>query len=79
MSIESAARKFSKEEIVTAIKECAAKLGHVPSQEELKRESGIGGKIFIRHFGNYTKALKASGFEGRGAGFTLGMPELFEE
>lgn len=79
MSIESAARKFSKEEIIAAIQACAKKLGHVPSQEELKRESGIGGKIFTRYFGNYTKALRASGFEGRGSGFMLGMPELFEE
>jgi hypothetical protein len=51
----------------------------VPNQEELKSETGIYGKIFARHFGNYTKALRASGFEGRGAGFTLGMEELFQE
>ena len=51
----------------------------MPSQEELKAETGIYGKIFCRHFGNYTKALRASGFEGRGAGFTLGMDELFQE
>src|SRR5262249_53956757 len=79
MNTASTTRKPSKEEIVAAIKECAAKLGHVPNQEELKRESGISGKIFVRHFGNYTKALRASGFEGRGAGFTLGMEELFNE
>jgi hypothetical protein len=79
MSTEIASRKASKEEIITAIQQCATKLGHVPSQEELKSETGIYGKIFCRHFGNYTKALKASGFEGRGAGFTLGMEELFQE
>jgi HNH endonuclease len=79
MNTESTARKPTKEEIITAIKECAAKLGHVPSQEELRRESGIGGKIFARQFGNYTRALRASGFEGRGSGFMLGMEELFNE
>ena len=76
---EIASRKPTKDEIIAAIQQCATKLGHVPSQEELKSETGIYGKIFCRHFGNYTKALKASGFEGRGAGFTLGMDELFQE
>ena len=71
--------RSTKEEIIAAIQACATKLGHVPSQEELKRETGIHGKVFARHFGNYTKALRASGFEGRGAGFTLGMEELFHE
>jgi hypothetical protein len=72
-------RKPTKEEIIAAIQECAAKLGHTPSQAELKQESGIGGKIFARQFGNYTRALRASGLEGRGSGFMLGMEELFDE
>jgi hypothetical protein len=75
----TATRRATKEEIIAAIQKCATRLGHVPSQEELKSETGIYGKIFARHFGNYTKALRASGFEGRGAGFTLGMDELFQE
>jgi Homing endonuclease associated repeat len=78
-SFPTATARSTKEEIIAAIQACAAKLGHVPSQEELKRETGIHGKIFARHFGNYTKALRASGFEGRGAGFTLDMGELFQE
>ncbi|HEY7403163.1 MAG TPA: hypothetical protein VIB39_06555 [Candidatus Angelobacter sp.] len=79
MHTENSNRKFTKEEIIAAIKDCAGKLGRAPSQAELKHESGIGGKVFARYFGNYTRALQASGLEGRGAGFTLGMPELFEE
>jgi len=79
MSSEHPARKISKEEIIAAIQSCATKLGHAPSQEELKRETGIGGKIFARHFGNYTKTLRACGFEGRGSGFMLPMEELFLE
>src|SRR5579864_2713734 len=78
-SSPTATGRSTKEEIIAAIQQCATKLGHVPNQEELKNETGIYGKIFCRHFGNYTKALKASGFEGRGAGFTLGMDELFQE
>jgi len=76
---ESASRKPTKEEIIAAIQACATKLGRVPSQDELKTETGIYGKIFARHFGNYTKALRASGFEGRGSGFMLPMDELFLE
>jgi Homing endonuclease associated repeat len=71
--------KPTKDEIIAAIQVCAAKLGHVPREEELKRESGIGGKIFRRHFGNYTKALKASGFDGTGAGYKVSMEDLFKE
>ena len=33
----------------------------------------------MRRFGNYTKALEASGFEGRGSGFMLSTDELFTE
>jgi hypothetical protein len=76
---ESPGRKPTKEEVIAAIQECAAKLGHVPSQEELKRETGIGGKVFARQFGNYTRTLQACGFEGRGSGFMLPMEELFLE
>jgi len=79
MNTEAASRKPTKEEIIAAIQACAAKLGHVPSQEELKRESGIGGKIFQQHFGNYTKALKASGIDGKGNGFKVSTEELFKE
>lgn len=79
LTSQSLTKKPGKEEIITAIQGCAAKLGRVPSQEELKRETGIYGKVFARHFGNYTKALRASGFEGRGSGFMLGLEELFTE
>src|ERR1051326_6578652 len=66
MSTEIARRRPSKEEIIAAIQACAAKLGRAPKQEELKQESGIGGgKIFERHFGNYTQALKVCGLNSR--------------
>src|SRR5438270_2377915 len=79
MNIETPSRKPTKEEIIAAIQACAAKLGHVPTQEEVNRERGFGGKTFRRLFGNYTKALKASGFDGNGNGFKVSMEELFRE
>jgi len=79
MNIEAVNKKPTKEEIIAAIQQCAAKLGHLPTQGELARETGIGGKVFRRLFGNFTKALKASGFDGNGNGFKVSMEELFKE
>jgi hypothetical protein len=75
----TANRRPSKEEIIAAIRACATKLGHVPSQEEMKRETGISRRVFAMQFGNYTKALRACGFDGQGSGFMLSMEELFKE
>jgi hypothetical protein len=71
--------KSTKEEIISAIKACAAKLGHIPSQDEMKREKGISRRVFAMQFGNYTKALRACGFDGQGSGFMLSMEDLFKE
>ena len=76
---QNATTKFTKEEIIAAIKACAAKLGHVPSQAEMQREKGISRRVFAMQFGNYTKALRACGFDGQGSGFMLSMEELFKE
>lgn len=71
--------KSSKEEVIAAIQACAAKLGRVPSQADLKQEMGVGPKFFVRQFGNYTKALQACGLEGRGGGFMISTEKLFLE
>jgi hypothetical protein len=79
LSSTSVTKKSSKEEIIAAIRACAARLGHVPSQAELKQEIGLHEKVFMRRFGNYTKTLEACGLEGRGSGFMLSLNELFHE
>jgi hypothetical protein len=79
MNAEIAIRKPSKEEIIAAIQACAAKIGHAPTIEEMKEATGLGEKMFRRQFGNYTKALRASGFHGRGGGFVLSTDELFKD
>lgn len=78
-STPTTTNKFSKEEIIAAIQACATKLGHVPSRDEMKRECGVSRRTLAMQFGNYTKALRACGFEGQGTGFTLSMAELFKE
>lgn len=79
MNQDTLAKKWTKEEIVNAIQQCTEKLGHVPSQAEMRAEMGVREKFFTRHFGNYSKALQAAGFEGRGSGFMVSMGELFTE
>src|SRR6478672_9010295 len=78
-SSPTATARSTKEAIVSAIQACAAKLGHIPSQAEMQRERGISRRAFARQFGNYTKALRACGFDGQGSGFMLSMEELFKE
>ena len=79
VTITNVTTKSSKEEIIAAVQACAARLGHVPSQAELKQEIGLHEKVFMRRFGNYTKTLEACGLEGRGSGFMLSLNELFHE
>jgi hypothetical protein len=45
----------------------------------MQRERGISRRALARQFGNYTKALRACGFDGQGSGFMLSMEELFKE
>ena len=73
--------KSSKEEIIAAIQACAARLGHVPSQAELKQEIGLHEKVFMRRFGNYTKTLlrRPADWKAEGSGFMLSLNELFHE
>lgn len=79
MSAENPPRKPTKEEIIAAIKACAERLGHAPSQAELKKAIDLGPKAIQRHFGNYTKALRACGLEPEGIGYQLSMEKLFME
>ena len=74
-----AKKKWTKEEVIAAIQECAAKLGRTPTQPEMKEACGVNPRLYMRLFGNFTKALEASGFEGRGAGYATRMRELFME
>lgn len=72
-------KTWTKEEVIAAIKECAAKLGRVPTQRELKLGFGLRPSDSEKHFGNYSRALEASGLEGRGAGYAARMKELFTD
>jgi hypothetical protein len=67
----------TKEEIMKAIKECAAELGHAPKIVELIKMRPINRGCIYRRFGNYRDALAACGMEGSGPGYQTELQCLF--
>jgi hypothetical protein len=72
-------KKPSREEILAAINECAAKLGHPPTYPELKRETNLPRTVICKYFINYSKALIACGLEPEGPGSKVSLGKLFAE
>jgi len=68
---------MSREEIITAIRECAEKLGRAPSCTELSRIMQITRKHYGEHFANYTEAMREAGCETRGGGYKIELESLF--
>ena len=60
---------MNKQEILTAIRVCAKKLGRSPSLRELRRLAGVNSTRLDKEFGSLSKALRAAGLEAIGAGF----------
>lgn len=70
---------MTKEEIIAAVKECAAKLGHVPSLAEFRKMSEISKGRIRKSFGTFTQLLTASGLEVQGPGHMVEMKDLFTD
>jgi hypothetical protein len=70
-------RAMSREEIIAAIQEGAARLGHVPSFAEMRRMAKLGKHTVRKHFLNYAKALEACGLERQGPGYEAQAKPLF--
>jgi hypothetical protein len=69
---------MSKEEIITAIRECSKELGRTPSLGELTERVHVSTRTIRRLFGNYGMAVRACGMEPpRGAPTPL--EELFKD
>jgi len=68
---------MTKEEIIAAIHECAAQIGHVPSLPELTRLTKVRRRPIFTNFGTYTHALRACGLERKGPGYEVSPRELF--
>ena len=68
---------MTKEELIATIKECAERLGHVPSFPELQVTMKVSKRAVRAAFGTYTEALRACGLERRGAGYEVSQRTLF--
>lgn len=66
----------SKEEILTAIRTCAKKLGRSPSLRELRQVSGVNNTRLSKEFGGLNKALAAAGLDAVGSGFETAESSL---
>jgi hypothetical protein len=60
---------MTKEEVVKAIQQCAAKLGRTPNLRDLRLTGGVSEPILYSRFGGLAKALIAAGLEVNGPGF----------
>ncbi|MBZ5505304.1 MAG: hypothetical protein LAO78_07440 [Acidobacteriia bacterium] len=67
---------MSREEVMAAIMECTEKLGHVPSYVELTRTTKVSSRAIVRHFGTFTRALRACNLERHCGGQRLPMEKL---
>jgi len=69
----------TKEEIITAIQDCADELGRVPTVAELKEMRRVTLRTVRRFFGRYVDALREAGFDPRGSGYKLDLDTLFQD
>ena len=76
---QSATRKFSKDEIMAAIKDRAAELGRAPKRGELIRVVPISPSSIDRQFGSYRNALRECGLEREGCGIPVMLDKLFHD
>jgi hypothetical protein len=70
-------RIVTREEIIAAIQECAAKLGRTPRAPEFYKLARVKIHDLRKHFGTFTRLLAASGVERQGPGVSLAMDGLF--
>jgi len=72
-------KTLTKEEVIAAIKECANRLGNVPSLAKVTKMTDIDRHDIEKLFGKYSYALEACGMERRGSGYRVSMRKLFLE
>lgn len=69
----------SREEILAAIRECAARTGYHPSFNELTRIMDVSMRRIRQLFGRYSRAVQEAGVEPQGPGRELTMDQLFND
>ncbi|HEV7519780.1 MAG TPA: hypothetical protein VGP89_01680 [Candidatus Angelobacter sp.] len=68
---------MSKEEVIAAIQETAAQLGHVPTFAEVRRTVKMSKHEIRKHFLTYARALTDCGLQRTGPGYEVDAKILF--
>ena len=68
---------MTKEEIITAVRECAAKLERTPRLEVLRTAANINSYKVRMRFGNYMQLLAEAGLDATGQGHPVEQRALF--
>ena len=68
---------MTREEIIAAVQECAARLGRAPRSEEFHKHTRVTINQVRRGFRTFTRLLAASGVDRQGPGVALRLEELF--
>jgi HNH endonuclease len=69
----------SKQEIIAAIRQCARKLGRVPTYADIRKETPITRRKLWKHFVNLGHALRETGLEPTGRGHRLSQTVLLKD
>jgi hypothetical protein len=72
-------KAVSKEEMTQLVKDCAAKLGHIPTLQELQAIAGLNKHQIRKTLGLYKEFVRTCGLEGRGIGHQVPMRTLFDD
>ena len=70
---------MSKEEVLTAIRECAGELGRCPTLVHMRKFKKIGLRALRQYFSSYTQALREAGLDPHRSGHRLSLETLFAE
>ncbi|HET8891201.1 MAG TPA: hypothetical protein VFQ41_20020 [Candidatus Angelobacter sp.] len=70
---------MSREEIISAVKECAARLGRAPRVDEFRVTMSVKKHFIRKHFSTYTQLLAECGLERHGSGVPLTLESMFKD
>lgn len=70
---------MSKEEIITALKDCAARLGRPPGADEFRLTMAVRRHLIRKYFSTYTQLLTECGMERHGSGKALTTESMFRD
>ncbi|HZI55776.1 MAG TPA: hypothetical protein VFF39_03320, partial [Verrucomicrobiae bacterium] len=79
MTTKNARQSVSREEVLSAIRECEEKLGHPPSLVELRHHTGVEERHVRKHFLRYQRALAECGMMREGPGYRVTEDALFKD